>query len=96
MILPSPDTAVASEGGASAIEENITVQVFNFHDDNVSLNITLPNGDIKSKVASKDEKIPVTEEVVITARVIQGKCQARLGITAPGSMAITTYSRVTN
>ena len=74
------------------IGENITVQVVSFHDGNVSLNITLPNGDVKYKVVSEDEEVQISDDVVITARAIQGKCQARLGITAPKSMAIKRIS----
>jgi len=70
------------------IGEYITVQVVKFHDDKVFLNITLPNGDVKCEVVSKDEEIHISEDVVIMARVIQDKCHVRIGITAPKSMFI--------
>ena len=70
------------------IGDDITVQVINIRDDIVSLIITLPNGDTKGKIVSEDEEVQISDNVVITARSIQGKCQVRLGITAPKSMAI--------
>ncbi len=70
------------------IGENIIVQVINIRDDIVSLIITLPNGDTKGKIVSEDEEVQISDDVVITARSIRGKCQARLGITAPKNMAI--------
>jgi len=70
------------------IGEYIIVQVVGFHDDNVSLNITLPNGDVKCEVVSGKEEIQIIEDVAIMARVIQGKCHVRIGISAPKSMAI--------
>ena len=70
------------------IGENITVQVVDFHDDNVSLNITLPNGEVKSEVVGEKDKIQISNDVVIMARVIQKKHHVRLAISAPKSMAI--------
>ena len=70
------------------IGDDLIVHVVNIRDDSVSLIITLPNGDVKSEVMSEDEKIHVTEDVIIMATEIQGKSQVRLGVLAPSNMFI--------
>jgi len=70
------------------IGDDITVQVVNIHDGNVFLDITLPNGDVKCEVIGQDEEIEIAEDVKVKIIYIQGRCQVRLGITAPGSMGI--------
>ena len=49
------------------IGDDLTVQIVGFHDDTVSLNITLPNGEVKSEVVGGGEEIQICEDVVIRA-----------------------------
>ncbi len=70
------------------IGDDIIVHVVNIHNENIFLNLTLPSGELKCEVINENEKIQVTDEIVIRATVIKGKRQVRVGISAPVSMKI--------
>ena len=70
------------------IGDGITVHVDNIQKGDIFLSITLPSGEVKYEAINEDEKIQITDDVVIRAALIKGKGQARIAITAPKSMVI--------